>query len=95
MTPEFLRLMRENQSQIIHLNTYKDQTIQTEEENNITTETLYLDDLLFDDPPIMTEWTNRQSTWEEILMDGGRMDSEGEAYFSYDRNLQNEGENED
>ena len=61
------------------------------------TETLHLDDLLFNDPSIMTEWTHtdRQSTWEEILMNGERMDSEGEVYYSYDRNLQNERENED
>ena len=95
--PEFLRLIRENQSQIVHLNTYKDQTTQTEKEGNVTTEPLHLGDLLFDDPPIMTEWTDmdRQPTWEEILMDGGRMDSEGEAYYPYDRSPQNEGENED
>ena len=45
----------------------------------------------------MTEWTDmdRQPTWKEILLDGGRMDSEGEAYYLYDRSLQNEGENED
>ena len=61
--------MRENQSQIVHLNTYKDQIIQTEEEDNVTTETLHLGDLLFNDPPIMTEWTDidRQSTWKENL----------------------------
>ena len=52
---EFLRLMRENQSQIVHLNTYKDQITQTEEESNITTETLHFDDLLFNDSLIMTE----------------------------------------
>ena len=57
---------------------------------------LHLGDLLFDDPPIMTEWDNmsRQPTWEEILMDGGRMDSEGEVYFPCDRSPQNEGEDE-
>ena len=94
---EFLRLIRENQSQIVHLNTYKDEAIQTEEKSNVTTETLHLDDLLFDDPSIMAEWdnTNRQSTWEEILMDGGRMDSEREAYFLYDRSLQNKEEDEE
>ena len=45
----------------------------------------------------MTKWTNmdRQSTWKEILMDGERMDSEGEVYYLYDRSLQNERENED
>ena len=45
----------------------------------------------------MTEWDNmdRQPTWEEILMDGGRMDSEGEAYYPYDRSPQNEGEDEE
>ena len=44
----------------------------------------------------MTEWDNmsRQPTWEEILMDGGRMDSEEEAYYPYDRSPQNEGEDE-
>ena len=44
----------------------------------------------------MTEWTDmgRQPTWEEILMDGERMDSEGEVYYPYDRNLQNEKEDE-
>ena len=94
---EFLRLMRENQSQIVHLNMYKDQVTQTEEESNVTTETLHLDDLLFNDPPIMTEWTDmdRQPTWEEILLDGERMDSEGEIYYLYDYSLQNERENED
>ena len=42
----------------------------------------------------MTEWDdmNRQPTWKEILMDGERMDSEGETYYSYDRSLQNEEE---
>ena len=96
-TSEFLRLVRKNQSQIVHLNTYKDQVIQIEKESNITTESLHLDDLLFNDPLIMTEWTdmNGQLTWEEILMDGGRMDSEGEAYYPYDRSPQNEEENED
>ena len=45
----------------------------------------------------MTEWTNmdRQSTWKEILMDGGRMNSKGEVYYPYDRSPQNERENED
>ena len=38
---------------------------------------------------------DRQSTWKEILMDGGRMDSEEETYYPYDCSLQNEGENED
>ena len=63
---------------------------------HVTTETLHLDDLLFDDPSMMAEWDNmsRQPTWEEILMDGGRMDSEGEAYYPYDRSPQNEGEDE-
>ena len=56
--PEFLRLVRKNQSQIAHLNTYKDQTTQIEEESNVTTETLHLDDLLFDDPSIVIEWTD-------------------------------------
>ena len=62
----------------------------------VTTETLHLGDLFFDDPSIMTEWTdmNRQPTWEEILMDGERMDSEGEVYYLYDRSPQNKGENE-
>ena len=62
----------------------------------VTTEALHLGDLLFDDPPILTEWDNmnRQPTWEEILMDGERMDSEGEAYYPYDRSLQNEEEDE-
>ena len=64
--------------------------------SDVTTETLHLGDLLFDDPPILAEWDNmsRQPTWEEILMDGGRMDSEGEAYYPYDRSPQNEGEDE-
>ena len=63
----------------------------------VTTETLHLDDLLFDDPSIMTEWTDmdRQFTWKEILLDGERMNSEEETYYLYDRNLQNEGKNED
>ena len=45
----------------------------------------------------MTEWddTNRQSTWKEILMDGERMNSEGEIYFLYDHNSQNEEEDEE
>ena len=62
--PEFLRLVRENQSQITYLNTYKNQTIQTKEGSNVTTKTLHLGDLLFNDSPIMTEWTDmdRQST---------------------------------
>ena len=62
----------------------------------VTTEALHLGDLLFDDPPIMTGWDDksRQPTWEEILMDGGRMDSEGEAYYPYDCSPQNEGEDE-
>ena len=55
---KFLRLMKENQSQIVYLNTYKDQVTQIEEGNNVTTETLHLDDLFFDDPSIMTEWTD-------------------------------------
>ena len=61
---EFLRLVRENQSQITHLNTYKNETTQTEERDNVMTETLHLGNLLFDDPSIMTEWNNmnRQPT---------------------------------
>ena len=63
----------------------------------VTTETLHLGDLLYDDPPIMTRWdyADRQPTWEEILMDNGRMDSEGEAYYPYDHSPQNEGEDEE
>ena len=63
----------------------------------ITTKPLHLDDLLFDDPSIMIEWTNmnRQPIWEEILLDEKRMDSEGEAYYPYDRSPQNKRENED
>ena len=65
--------------------------------NSVTTEALHLDDLLFNDLPIMTEWTDmdRQFTWKEILMDEERMDSEEEVYYLYDRSLQNERENED
>ena len=45
---------------------------------------------------MMTEWDNmnRQPTWEEILMDGERMDSEGEAYYPDDHSPQKEGEDE-
>ena len=45
----------------------------------------------------MIEWDNmsRQSTWKEILMDGKRMNSEGEVYYPYDRSLQNKEEDED
>ena len=56
--PEFLRLIRENQSQIVYLNTYKDQITQTKEEDNVTTKTLHFSNLLFNDPSIMTEWTD-------------------------------------
>ena len=61
-TLEFLRLVRENQSQIAHLNIYKDEVTQTEEEDNVTAETLHFDDLFFNDPSMMIEWnnTNRQ-----------------------------------
>ena len=64
--------------------------------NVVTTEVLHLDDLLFDDPPTLTEWDNmsRQPTWEEILMNGGRMDSEREACYPCDHSPQNEGEDE-
>ena len=57
-TLKFLRLIRENQSQIVHFNTYKDEVTQTKEENNVTIKTLHLDDLFFNDPLIMTEWDN-------------------------------------
>ena len=65
--------------------------------NFVTTEPSHLDDLLFDDPSIMIEWdnTNRQPIWKEILLDGGILDSEGETYYPYDCNPQNEGENKD
>ena len=44
----------------------------------------------------MTEWDDmsRQPTWEEILMDERRMDSEEEVYYPYDHNPQNEEEDE-
>ena len=89
--------MKENQSQITHLNTYKDQITQTKEGDNVTTKTLHLDDLFFNDPSIMTEWTDmdRQSIWKEILLNKERMNSEGEAYYLYERSPQNERENED
>ena len=54
-TLEFLRLVRENQSQITHLNTYKDEVTQTKEGDNVTTKTLHLDNLFFNDPSMMTE----------------------------------------
>ena len=57
-TLEFLRLVRENQSQIVHLNTYKDEITQTKEGDNVTTKTLHFDDLLFNDPSILIEWDN-------------------------------------
>ena len=38
---------------------------------------------------------NRQSTWKEILMNDGRMNSKRETYYLYNRSLQNEEENED
>ena len=63
----------------------------------VTTQVLHLDDLFFDDPSIMTGWDdmNRQSIWKEILMDDGRMNSEGEVYYLYDHSPQNERENKD
>ena len=38
---------------------------------------------------------NRQLIWKEILIDGERMDSKEEAYYPYDSNLQNEGEDKE
>ena len=61
----------------------------------VTTETLHLDDLLFNNPSMLTEWSdmNRQSTWKEILMDDERMDFKREIYYLYDDSLQNEEKN--
>ena len=67
------------------------------ERSNVTIKTLHLDDLFFNDPLIMTEWDNinRQLTWKKILIDGEKMDSKRETYYSYDYSLQNKKEDKE
>ena len=81
---ELIRTMNKWQCQIIKLNIYYDQETQTDKEkSNVTTQS-HLDDLMtFDSSNDLSE-REHQSNSFDILLEGGRMDSEGEAYFSYE-----------
>ena len=81
---ELVRTMNKWQCQIIKLNTYHDQGTQTDEGGGNVANQPHLDDLITFDPSNNPSEEEHQPNPFDILLEGGRMDSEGEAYFPYD-----------
>ena len=81
---ELVRIINKWQCQIIKLNTYHDQGIQTNEEGgNVTTQS-HLDDLMTFDLSNNSNKKEHQPNLFDILLKEGRMDSKGEGYFPYE-----------
>ena len=80
-----MRTMNKWQCQIIKLNIYHDQEIQTDEEEGNVTVRSHLDDLITFDSSNNPSKEEHQPNPFDILLRGGRMDSEREGYFLYEK----------
>ena len=81
---KLVRTMNKWQCQIIKLNIYYDQEIQTDEEGDNVTVQSHLDDLMTFDPSNNPSKEEHQPNPFDILLERERMDSKGEAYLPYE-----------
>ena len=81
---KLIKTINKWQYQIIKLNTYHDQEIQTDEKRDNVTIQLHLDDLMTFDPLNNLSEKKHQSNPFDILLKSEKIDSKEKGYFSYE-----------